>query len=193
MNQHGCTGVPPSWTPLPPPSPPHPPGLSQSTGFECCVSCIELALVISFTYGNIYVPILFSQIILPSPSPTESKSLFFTSVSLVALLGGLSLPSFWIPYLCINILHFNFSLWLTSLCIIGSSFIHLIRTDSNAFFFYSWVIFHCVYVPQLPDPLICWWTSRLFPCPSCCKQCCSEHWGTCVSFNSGFLGVYAQQ
>ena len=27
-----------------------------------------------------------------------------------------------------------FSFWLTSLCIIGSSFIHLIRTDSNIFF-----------------------------------------------------------
>ena len=24
-------------------------------------------------------------------------------------------------------------------------------------------------------------------------MCCNEHWGTCVSFNSGFLGVYAQQ
>ena len=35
--------------------------------------------------------------------------------------------------------------------------------------------------------------SRLLPCPSYCKQCCSEHWGTCVSFNSAFLGVYAQQ
>ena len=37
------------------------------------------------------------------------------------------------------------------------------------------------------------WTSRSLPCPSYCKQCCDEHWGTCVSFNSGFLGVYAQQ
>ena len=27
-----------------------------------------------------------------------------------------------------------FSFWLTSLCIIGSSFIHLIRTDSDVFF-----------------------------------------------------------
>ena len=26
-----------------------------------------------------------------------------------------------------------------------------------------------------------------------CKQCCNEHWGTRVSVNSGFLGVYAQQ
>ena len=25
------------------------------------------------------------------------------------------------------------------------------------------------------------------------KQCCDEHWGTRVCFNSGFLGVYAQQ
>ena len=25
------------------------------------------------------------------------------------------------------------------------------------------------------------------------KQCCDEHWGACVSFNSGFLGVYARQ
>ena len=29
-------------------------------------------------------------------------------------------------------------------------------------------------------------------CPSYCKQCCNEHWGTRVSFNSGFLGVDAQ-
>ena len=59
--------------------------------------------------------------------------------------------------------------------------------------FYSWVIFYCVYVPQLPCPVIWWWTSRLLPCPGYCKQCCDEHWGTHVSFNSGFLSVYAQQ
>ena len=32
------------------------------------------------------------------------------------------------------ILYWCFSFWLTSLCIISSSFIHLIRTDSNVFF-----------------------------------------------------------
>ena len=37
-------------------------------------------------------------------------------------------------YICINILYWCFFFWLTSLCIIGSSFIHLIRTDSNALF-----------------------------------------------------------
>ena len=43
------------------------------TGFECPSSCIELALVICFTHGNIHVSMLFSHIISPLPSPTESK------------------------------------------------------------------------------------------------------------------------
>ena len=42
-------------------------------------------------------------------------------------------------------------------------------------------------------PFICWWTSRLLPCTGYYKQCCNEYWGTCVSFNSAFLSVYAQQ
>ena len=33
----------------------------------------------------------------------------------------------------------------------------------------------------------------MLPCPGYYKQCCDEHWGTRVSFNSGFLSVYAQQ
>ena len=53
-------------------------------------------------------------------------------------------------------------------------------------------IFHCVYVPHLLCPFICWWTSRVLPCPSYCKQCCSEHWGACVFFSYGFLKVYIQ-
>ena len=48
------------------------------------------------------------------------------------------------------------------LCLTDSSFIHLIRTDFNMFFFNSWVIFHCVYVPQLSYPFICWWHLRGF-------------------------------
>ena len=36
-------------------------------------------------------------------------------------------------------------------------------------------------------PFVCWWTYRLLPCPSYYKQCCDEHWGTCVSFNSGLF------
>ena len=57
--------------------------------------------------------------------------------------------------------------------------------------FNGWVIFHSVYVPQLPYPFVCWWASRLLPCPSYYKQRFDEHWGACVCFSSGFLGVYA--
>ena len=33
----------------------------------------------------------------------------------------------------------------------------------------------------------------MLPCPGYYKQLCNEHWGTCISFNSGFLSVYAQK
>ena len=46
------------------------------------VSCIKPGLVICFTIDNMHVSMLFSQIIHPSPSPTESRSLFYISVSL---------------------------------------------------------------------------------------------------------------
>ena len=121
------------------------------------------------------------------------KTVLYICVSFAVSHTGLSWPSFQIPYICVIIQYWCFSFWLTSLCIIGFSFIHLIRTDSNMFFLKGWVILHCVYVPQLSYPFICWWTSRLLPCPLYCKQCCNEHWGRRVSFNSDFLSVYSQQ
>ena len=46
------------------------------------VSCIQPGLVICFTLDNTHVSMLFSWNIPPSPSPTEFKRLFYTSVSL---------------------------------------------------------------------------------------------------------------
>ena len=73
----------PSWGPLPPPSSSHPSGSSKYTSPKHPVSCIEPGLAICFTYDNIHVSMPFSPIISPSPSPTESKRLFYTSVSLL--------------------------------------------------------------------------------------------------------------
>ena len=73
----------PSWTPLPPPSLYHPSGSSQCTSPKHPVSCIKPILVICFIYDIIHVSMPFSQIIPPSPFPSESKSLLYTSVSLL--------------------------------------------------------------------------------------------------------------
>ena len=58
-------------------------GSSQCTSPKHPVSCIEPGLVIHFLYDIIHVSMPFSQIIPLSPSPTESKRLFYTSVSLL--------------------------------------------------------------------------------------------------------------
>ena len=121
MNQSRVYMCPPPHTPIPPPSPSQPSGLSQCTGFECPASCIELGLAVCFTYGDIHVSVLFSQITSPSAPPTESISLSFTSVSL-------PLPCIQDPCVCANILYRVLS--LTSLCMMGFRLVHLIGTDS---------------------------------------------------------------
>ena len=79
MNQPWVYMCSPSWTPVPISSlrviPVH--------RLQAPVSCIKPGLAIYITYDNIYVSMLFSQIIPPSPSPTGSKRLLFTFVSLL--------------------------------------------------------------------------------------------------------------
>ena len=72
-----------SWIPLPPPTSYHLSGSSPCTSPKHPVSCIEHRLAIRFLHDSIHVSVPFSQIIPPSPSPSESKSPFYTSVSLL--------------------------------------------------------------------------------------------------------------
>ena len=105
------------------PSHPIPLDFPSAPGFECPVSCIELGLVIYFTYSNIHVSMLFSHVYLwrihfdiwqnqyntvklkkknaiLSNHPTLAfshrvqKSVLYICVSFAVLYIGSSLPSF---------------------------------------------------------------------------------------------------
>ena len=58
-------------------------------------------------------------------------------------------------------------IWLISLSTIPSRSIHVFVNGEISLFFYSWVIFHCVYVSHLLYQLIYRWTLRLPPCLGC--------------------------
>ena len=122
----------PSWTP--PPTSLHVPSLRVIPVHQPQGSCIKPGLVIRFLYDIIHVSMAFPQIIPPSPSPTESKRLFYTSVSL--LLSRIQGYLYHLSKFHIYALVYCIGVFLSGLlhCIIGSSFIHLIRTDSNVFF-----------------------------------------------------------
>ena len=97
-----------SWTFLPPPSPYHPSGSSQCTSPKHPVSCIEPGLATRFIYDIIHVSMPFSQIIPPSPSPTESKRLLCTSVSLLlSFIQGYCYPLYFLSlFFPLLVLHF---------------------------------------------------------------------------------------
>ena len=71
---------------------------------------------------------------LPRPLPQNPKD---CSIYLCLLLSHIQGYHYHLSKFHIYVLVYStgvFFFWLTSLCIIGSSFIHLIRTDSNVYF-----------------------------------------------------------
>ena len=128
----GIHTPPPSWPFFPPPTPSHPARLTQSAGLSS----------LSHTANSQWLPILcMVMYMFPSYSLNSSQPLPPTLHPQVCSLclhlhchpkdRGSSVPFFYIPCTSINIWYLSFSFWPTSLC----RFIHLIRTESNAFHF----------------------------------------------------------
>ena len=167
---HGCTCIPhpePSSDLLPHPIP---------HGHPCApaLSALFHALNLDWSSSSHIVIYMFQCYSLNSSYPCllpQSPKVYSLYLCLFCCLTSTVIVSKFHIYVliyCIGV----FSFWLTSICIMGSSSIHLIRTDSNVFF----LTFRCVYVSQFSYPFVWQWTFRLLPCPGYCKQCCSEHW-----------------
>ena len=140
----------PYWTPLPPPSPYHPSGSSQCTSPNHPVSCIEPVLAIRFLYITRFNAILPNHphlLLLQSPKDYSIHLCLFCCLTYRVIIT-IFLNSIYMHYWC-------FPFCLISLCIIGSSFIYLIRTDSTVLFLMTeWYFIVCMYHSFLIHPLL---------------------------------------
>ena len=122
----------PSWTPIPPPTPHHP------SGSSLCTSPKHPALNIDWWFVSYMIIYMFQchspKSSHPLPLP-QSPKVRPTHLCLFCCLSYRVIITIFLNSICIciSILYWCFSFWLTSLCVISSSFIHLIRTDSNVF------------------------------------------------------------
>ena len=123
---------PPSWTPLPPCSPLYPLGCPRALALGALLHASNLHWS-SILHMIIYMFQCYSlKSYLPHPLPLNPKvcSLHLCLLSYPAcrIIVTVFLNS---TYMCQYTVFVSF--WLTSLCKIGSSFIHLIRTALNVF------------------------------------------------------------
>ena len=107
-------------------------GSSQCTSPKHPVSCIEPRLAIS------YMLLYMFQCHSPKSSHprllSQSPKVCSIHLCLFCCLAYRVIVTIFLNSIYVSILYWCFSFWLTSLCKIGSSFIHLIRTDSNVLF-----------------------------------------------------------
>ena len=148
MNQPQGYMCPPSWIPTHLPPNPIPLGHPRALALNALFHALNLHLS-SILHMVIYMfqcyPLKSSHPRLLPQSPKVCSYLCFFCCLVYRLIITIFLNSIYMLYWC-------FSLWLTSLYIIGSSFIHLIRTDSNAFFLYSIVyMYHNLLIHSSAD------------------------------------------
>ena len=133
MNQPWIYMCSPSQFPLPPPSPSHPSGSSQCTSPEHLSHASNLGW---WSVSPLIVYLFQCYSLRTSHTCLLPQSLKVCSVHLCLFfcLAYRVIVTIFLNSICVSILYWSLFFWLTLLCIMGSSFIHLIRTDSNEFF-----------------------------------------------------------
>ena len=105
--------------------------------FDVPESYSKFSLATYFAYGivNLYVTFSIHLHFSLLSSHSIHRSVLYVCFSSAALKINSSVPSLQRDsiYICVSIQYLYSSFWVTSLCIIGSSFVYLIRTDSNLF------------------------------------------------------------
>ena len=159
-----------------PATPSHPSRLSQSPHLSSVESHSKVPLAVLFTYGSVCFhatlaihPLHLSHPLLPwTPMPLHphvcSLCLHLRCCPADRFISTILLGSL---YICVYRQYLFFAFWITSLCIAGSRFIHLLRSASNAFSFMADIPLYICTTASLSIHLS--WTSRLLSCPSYCK------------------------
>ena len=170
-----CIHMSPYPLPLEPPSHPPYPTLIAKHRADLPVLCCCFPPANYFTFGSVYMSMLlslrpsFPELPPPTPCP-QVHSLYLHLYSCPATRFISTTFFFFFRFhiyvlaysICFSLSDLLHSVWQT----LGlSSSLQITQFLS----FYGWVIFHCIYVPHLLYPFICWWTFRLLPCPGYCK------------------------
>ena len=141
---HTSTWICHRWTRVPHPEPPaHLPPRTIPLGYPSAPAPSFLYPVSNLEWRFVSYRILYmfqchspkSSHTLPLPQSPKDCSIHLCLFCCLPyrIIVTIFLNSIYMHY-SIYILYWCFSFWLTSLCIIGSSSIHLMRTDSNVFF-----------------------------------------------------------
>ena len=140
---------------------------------DLLVLCSCFPLAIYFTLGSVYVSVLLSHFV---PAYSSRSPCPHVHTLLICLYSSPS-PRF----IRTIFVFFRFHIYMLaySICFSLSDLLHSVwqtlgpstslQITQFRFFLYSWVIFHCIYVPPLLYQFICRWTLRLLACPGCCK------------------------
>ena len=163
---------PPSCISLPP-SLSHPDRRSVTkhrTNLPVLCGCFPLAIY--YTFGSVYMSMPLSHFVPAYPSHSPCPQVH----SLRLRLYSCPAPRFFRT----TFFFFRFHIYVLAygICFPLSDLLHSVWQTlgpstslqiTQFWFFYGWVIFHCIYVPHLLYPFICQWTLRLLPCPGYCK------------------------